>query len=607
MGTAQGDCSGDTPYWSDNAKRCVECFSDVHCGEKEVCDHWWECEPVECTEDEHCSGSTPYCHINNNVCVECYKDRHCDDPKECDDGKCVGPECTGDEHCPSFKPHCDNEECVECYDDDHCPGLETCEGRKCIEGDVECTEDKHCPSDRPRCWNQECVECVTDHQCDPPKKCEDGECVGPECTKSEHCAGRTPYCWNEECVECRDVDYDCPGLQECVNNECVKGDVECTEDEHCTYWGRPYCWSDECVECIRDRDCDEPNNCVDNKCVGPECTKDEHCPSSMPRCWNEECVKCVVDSDCPGNLRCEENHTCEGGAECETYTDCPASKPCCNAEDRCVECIFNWQCPDGENCRKGICTSGCEDNTECKRGWRCVDGWCVKMQCGSVANPECPNPALQWCDNGICRYYVGEKCESWRECADGYFCGETGCEKRPCNDYTDCVAGLCCYQGECIACEDTGCYAQAQCPPGWFCDKEINKCRPRDCGRHNDCDKGYRCDLEIGACVALPTEKISLEDEEVLYAHPCRVGHDTDCRRGQVCIGYPVHVLKRILSPGTANGYCGEPDEVLIRITGLDDEKTCDYCRSLIGNIWPQSQVTLPSYHEHCRCDYEFV
>lgn len=614
------DCSGDTPYWSNNANRCVECFSNAHCGEKEVCGDWWECEAVECTEDEHCSGSTPYCD-NDNECVECYKNSHCDDPKECEDGECVGPECTDNEHCPSSKPYCDDEECVECYENDHCPGLEMCENNECVEGDIECKEHNHCPSDRPYCWSNECVECYMNQHCDDPKECEDGECVGPECTDNEHCNWRKPYCWNEECVECRISDTDCPGLKVCVDHVCVKGDIECKDNDDCTSWQRPYCWNSECVECKNNDHCDDPKECVDNKCSGPECTDSTHCPPSKPYCWERECVKCILNSHCPSGVNCREDHTCEGGFECETGEECPPSTPYCNEDGKCVKCLRNEHCEEGGNCRHGICTSGCETKYDCKRGYRCADGWCVKMECGTVANPECPTG--QWCDDGLCRLLTGAKCETWRECADGYWCNPdtNKCEMIACKEHSECAVGMCCvtrqveaggiwsYVGKCVPCEKTTCYRNSMCAEGWYCDKEISKCRSRECDRHSDCEEGYYCDRKTSRCVPMPEtkKKIDLGDEEMLSAHPCRVGHDTDCRRGQVCIGYPVSLLKRILSPQAANGYCGKPDDLLIKITGIDDEKTCDYCRALIGNMWPQSQITLPPYHENCRCDYEFV
>ena len=482
--------------------------------------------------------------------------------------------CSGNEECPGTKPYCSQRAggiCVECYSKYHCPGNCACENFKCV---CECEDNSDCPSERPYCSQRAGNKCV-------------------ECWSDGHCPGSSNHC----------TDYKC--------------EKECDKNVHCPP-SKPYCsqgagW--KCVECWSDPHCKGEKTCEDYHCVGRECIGDEHCTDKKkPHCSQAAgyiCVECWSKQHClekPGGgwVECR-NYKCE--RECYDNSDCPSSNPYCSQKAgwKCVKCWNDDHCIGAQRCIDFYCTSACDDKSECKKGYRCKDGNCVKMECGTVANPKCPDPVKQWCDDGLCRDYVGGRCESWRDCADGYFCGETGCERSPCNDYTDCVAGLCCYQGECIACEDTGCYVQAQCPPGWYCDPDINKCRPRDCERHSDCEEGYHCDLAIGKCVALPTEEISLEDEEILSAHPCRVGHDTDCRRGEVCIGYPVHILKRILSPGAADGYCGEPDELLIRITGVDDEKTCDYCRSLIGNIWPQSKVSLPPYHEHCRCDYEFV
>lgn len=543
------------PGWICRGGKCVfECTENSDCWAEKGSERWrcntgtGECYPQDCTGDADCE--------------EWYGEGYTCDPQ----GNCGRSLCSGWKD-PDLMCRKWFNENWRCGDDGYCE-------KKPCQGPEDCKRDELCIDGK--CKKMPCEGPL---DCGIGRVCVEGHCRNVDCIKDTDCE---PW---ENCEGCRCVDRKCE-----IETDCRKGQA---------------CKNGKCVvvECIGDEDCGTDKRCVNNECIrADECIDKNDCPDSLPICLHGRCIECEKYRDCPGSEICI-NHVCVN-VECEEgETRLGTCEECRDYIWQTILCGDDPDCPAGCVCIGGECNRACIDKSDCKRGYRCRDGHCVRKECSK--SPDC-NPG-QWCDDGLCRPLTGGVCESWQDCADGYFCGETGCEKSPCNDYTDCPKGLCCCQGECIACEDTTCYVQAQCPPGWFCDRVINKCRPRDCDRHSDCEEGYHCDLEFGKCVPLPTEEINMEDEEVLSAHPCRVGHDDDCRGGQVCIGYPVHILKRILSPGTANGYCGEPDELLIRITGIDDEKTCDYCRALIGNMWPQSKVPLPPYHEHCRCDYEFV
>jgi len=49
-------------------------------------------------------------------------------------------------------------------------------------------------------------------------------------------------------------------------------------------------------------------------------------------------------------------------------------------------------------------------------------------------------------------------------------------------------------------------------------------------------------------------------------------------------------------------GICVDKDECIIRIKGIDDERTCDYCRYMWTQVGREGEIKLPPYHEHCRC-----
>lgn len=70
----------------------------------------------------------------------------------------------------------------------------------------------------------------------------------------------------------------------------------------------------------------------------------------------------------------------------------PRNVPCSNASDceaagnefrycvtsRCVECLDDASCGDGNRCDDGICERRCRDDRECRKGERCQDHVCTE-------------------------------------------------------------------------------------------------------------------------------------------------------------------------------------------------------------------------------------
>jgi hypothetical protein len=79
---------------------------------------------------------------------------------------------------------------------------------------------------------------------------------------------------------------------------------------------------------------------------------------------------------------------------------------------------------------------------------------------------------------------------------------------------------------------------------------------------------------------------------------------DWNCPDGQVCRGqyitWPADQFPLGLEWG--QGICVEADTRLIRIEGIDDEKTCEYCKNMWKKVGKEGEINLPPYHEHCRC-----
>lgn len=77
---------------------------------------------------------------------------------------------------------------------------------------------------------------------------------------------------------------------------------------------------------------------------------------------------------------------------------------------------------------------------------------------------------------------------------------------------------------------------------------------------------------------------------------PIDCSDDSDCPSGQVC------VLSK-----SKEGTCFDIGSVFVVICGIQDEKTCEYCKSQIGQIRSLVSPNLPPFHEYCRCWSEYV
>lgn len=75
-----------------------------------------------------------------------------------------------------------------------------------------------------------------------------------------------------------------------------------------------------------------------------------------------------------------------------------------NGSDQCGYCTSDGQCPQGDSCVSGVCTSGCTSNSYCGGG-----GWCYNSTCYTSCTPgqdqQCP-PANPHCEaGGYCGQY----------------------------------------------------------------------------------------------------------------------------------------------------------------------------------------------------------
>jgi len=68
---------------------------------------------------------------------------------------------------------------------------------------------------------------------------------------------------------------------------------------------------------------------------------------------------------------------------------------------RCVACLDDSHCQEGQHCEAGQCvakTAGCTKQSDCAAGQACKGGLCVKAEC--TKDTDCPEP--KECHQGLC-------------------------------------------------------------------------------------------------------------------------------------------------------------------------------------------------------------
>jgi len=194
--------------------------------------------------------------------------------------------CSG---CSDKEYYCDEQGCYLC-DSMGCVEVPP-PTRKYCAGDWECEEGE-------LCTDIGCVElCEIDEDCPDGTVCRDGLCLNPQEDTPEHKDGR------------------------CNDN------TDCDEGYYCSNSG--YCLPIDGNYCIEDRDCEEEEICIDNRCVIEGSDGD-------------------VDGDSDGDVDTNPPPVCSNSNEC----------------------------PEGWDCINGVCKLPCRYDYECGEGCRCVNGYC---------------------------------------------------------------------------------------------------------------------------------------------------------------------------------------------------------------------------------------
>lgn len=348
------------------------CYSDVECGNSEVCVNNG-CAPPN-TDQRGDAGLCQACETNvdcagdGSICVglagtgggatplvcatTCSGNADCAANFEC---VTIGEGINVNSYClpvpdQSDVRSCSNTPDLECTTAADCGPAESCVGNKCeTPDDVECTSTDDCSAGEV-CHQYECVadntpECATRSDCATGEVCVDGTCEGgtESCVFNEECSGEA-MCVNGSCYSTCSADSDCGRLEHCRQGLCqpteCRGTSDCAGDEVCVdATCKPGCdpaTSGQCAPgfvCTDYGYCDrDPNvDCRSNA----ECARQEICVEGSCQ------VPCTCNQDCPGGQVCDiDAGTCyDPGAEapqtCETTCDCPSGQQC-NASGECV-------------------------------------------------------------------------------------------------------------------------------------------------------------------------------------------------------------------------------------------------------------------------------
>lgn len=349
-----------------------------------------------------CANPTPYCDEAADRCASCKSDGECDDGNPCTDDACHAGSCA---HAANAGP---------CDDGLWCNGADTCSGGKCS-----VHAGTPCAGKAPRCLEEadRCVECTGAADCDDGNSCTTDTCDGGVCAHQNNA------------VPCDDGVF-CNGADTCAGGTCsAHSGSPCGASA-------PYCLeaTDTCVSCTVASQCDDANVCTTDTCS----------PAGA-------CVHTNNSESCDDGLYCNGADVCAGGECGHAGSPCSGTTAQCDeASDRCVQCLTDDQCNDGNVCTTDTCSGGfcahhsnsvpCDDGLYCNGADTCAGGSCSAHTWApcSGAGPQCDET------NDRC-----VECTTDAHCDDGNVCTTDTCDvsnlcvHRNSSDGTPCTGGTC--------------------------------------------------------------------------------------------------------------------------------------------------------------------
>lgn len=542
--------------------RCVGGESPVYCCAKPGCPEGEACKQGDgssstcakapsCVKDQDCGASG--CEQDAQGCVEikarcvggsCQVDRT---PKKgsCDkaSGLCVeGPACQADKDCGPLACQQDGKYCE--VSTSSCVGgaclkrtkkdVGTCNNSGACVPPASCTTLCDCPQ------GQYCVEGKCFQSSFPGFCCENPGCPGGEtCYTSFNTADQCPILCKSPC--------DCPEGYDCANGKCFRGPSPmycCDQAQSCPPGATCKAKDNKAGTCAQQpRPCRSSCDCVQGEaCLNGQCSPSaqptfccdkEGCPQGQG-CENKNLQSGICPAVCTTLCDCPQGQTCIagrcnqdpglGGGYCCSNPGCPLGQVCYQANGQAGRCAAKTcgspcDCPQGEDCRNGVCTPTsppvyCCSKAGCAQGSRCREANNQWGTCQNQATCQSPCDCAQGedCYRGQCvGTFPSVYCCSKVGCPQGQACynaqNQAGlCPTASCQSACDCPhQGQSCIRGRCTIVTSGAtiyCCDKAFCPPGNSCEDaqgNLKYCSQQSCQNACDCNQGEDC--QNGACV----------------------------------------------------------------------------------------------------------
>ncbi len=300
--------------------------------------------------------------------------------------------------------------------------------------------------------------------------------------------------------------------------------------------------------CVNNAGCNDGNPCTSDTCIAGECVYS----------------KVANGTPCPDSLFCNGAETCLAGF-CAPAPPCVDQAHCDEVNNRCLSCITNAECNDGNTCTTDTCVIGtgcqnqnntntCNDGNACTTADRCAGGFCV-----GGPPPTCNDGNV--CTNDVCDTALG--CIFIHNLA-------------PCSDGNNCTLEDFCLQGTCRAgqprnCADTNPCTTDSCDQVLGC-RNLNNTFP--CNDNNACTTSDTC--AAGVCRGTPmtcNDNVPCTDDSCAGGVCVHTPRDYNCDNGLFCDGAETCDPVLDCRPGT--------------VPNCDDGRACtvDTCNQKLGCI----------------------
>ena len=229
-----------------------------------------------------------------------------------------------------------------------------------------------------------------------------------------------------------------------------------------------------------------------------DCDEDEYCDPFL-----DECVECLYDSQCANGQQCHRQ-ACEPIVDCGNSLDCPDDQVCDTTRARCVECSTDEDCGDDAACENSLCVpiESCNNSLDCSGSLVCDTSRDRCVRC--VSSNDCAGSGTS-CYYNTCRL----NCSSDTNCRGlGMLCDTSLGVCVNCVSGNDCPTAYHCFEGSCRldVCEPGSSYCSGDVL--YECNSAGSGYTATSCGSSQSCveENDYEASCENWVCTPGETE-----------------------------------------------------------------------------------------------------